>query len=79
VDFGRNGVLDMARHIKVIVRKDGGMEWDYNGFQGDSCKATQSKVMKALKKIGVSIDATATISTPKIAEALGRDKVKESF
>ena len=69
----------MGHSIKIIVKQDGGTEYDYNGFQGETCKASHAQLLKKLKKLGVNVNAEATVSTPKIAEAQQNEKLTESF
>jgi len=66
----------MGRSIRIVVKKDGGTEWDYNGFHGETCKTTHSRVLDNLKRVGLAIDAEATVSTPKLAEA-ERNRMEE--
>ncbi len=49
--------------IRIIIKKDGNIELDFNGFIGNECYISRDKLLEILKKLGV--DNKIVIDVPK--------------
>ena len=60
----------MGKRIKLVIRKDGKIAMDFDGFVGTNCVDEAKEIKRRLKELGVEMDLeSATPKVPRIPEA----------
>jgi hypothetical protein len=50
----------MTKSVTILLKNDGTMETEHDGFMGDSCLADLKKLKEFLKKNGVTVESEKT-------------------
>jgi len=61
-------------HIRIIVTRDGEVQFDFDGYQGSTCLSEFERIARALMKQGIEVEVVSQVLKPEAVSS--RDSVR---